>query len=141
MEGLPFIDLFPKAREVLMLLHQRGKKIGLVTASYRNVVEPPLKNNKIIDLFDAIVTGDQIKAHKPDPESLLAALQVLSMPPGKAIMVGDSPKDLMAANNADMDSLLFFPPEHELQHSRDELEACRPTYTIRNWQELLDQLQ
>jgi HAD superfamily hydrolase (TIGR01509 family) len=140
-ERYPLIQLYPHATEVLMKLKNQDKKLALVTASWRQVIDIALSSHKLLDLFDVTVTGDEVDAQKPDPKSIQVALEKIGIAPERAIMLGDSPKDLMAANNAGTDSLLFFPLEHETQHSFEELQACKPTRTIRSWQELLDQLQ
>ena len=56
-------------------------------------------------------------------------------------MLGDSEKDVRAAHNAGIDSILFFPPEHNDYYSLEELAADKPTHIIHSWRELLNQLQ
>jgi pyrophosphatase PpaX len=139
--SFPLVDLFPGAQQVLEALKRQGKKVALVTASYREVIDVAVAKHNILELFAVTVSGDEMNAPKPDPGGLLLALQTMGVPPTRAIMIGDSPKDLLAGKNAGTDTLLFYPPEHASQHSLAELKKCRPTYTIRSWQELLDQLQ
>lgn len=135
------IDLFPDAREVLETLKTKNKKLGLVTATYRDAINVAVGNHQLFELFEVVVTGDEMAAQKPDPNGLLMALEKVGVSPARALMCGDSPKDLLAGNNAGTDTLLFYPPEHETQHPLVELKKCSPTYTIRAWQEFLDQLQ
>jgi len=49
---------------------------------------------------DAIVGRDTVETHKPEPESLLAAVDRLGAAPGNALFVGDSPRDAAAAERA-----------------------------------------
>ncbi|HZM64342.1 MAG TPA: HAD family hydrolase [Candidatus Saccharimonadales bacterium] len=140
-QQFPLVDLFPGAQDVLNTLRQQGKKVALVTASYRDVINVAVGNHKLLDFFDIIITGDEMKAQKPDPSGLLLVLEKLKIAPSRAIMIGDSPKDLLAGNNAGTDTLLFYPPEHESQHPLSELQSCKPTYTIHSWQEFFDRLQ
>jgi HAD superfamily hydrolase (TIGR01509 family) len=135
------VELYPQAKAVLEQLHARGKKLALITATIRPTVEKALAAHGMKGLFDVTVTGDEVTAHKPDPESLLTALGRLQVPKGRAVMLGDSEKDVRAAHNAGIDSVLFFPPQHKLFHTLEELQADKPTYMIRSWQEFLDQLQ
>lgn len=137
----PLVDLFPQAREVLEFLRSRDKKLALVTATYRDVVNVAISNQKLLELFDVTIAGDEMRAQKPDPSGLLLALEEMNVSPNRAVMVGDSPKDLLAGANAGTDTLLFYPPEHETQHPLKELQKCNPTYIVHAWQELLDQLQ
>lgn len=137
----PLVDLFPDAKNVLETLKSKGKKLALITASRREIIDIAITRHDLLDLFAITICGDEMKAQKPDPDGLLVVLRKFDMQPDRAIMVGDSPKDLLAAKNAGTDSLLFYPPEHEMQHSREELMKCGPTYTVSSWRELLDRLQ
>ncbi|WP_128903911.1 HAD family hydrolase [Halorubrum amylolyticum] len=49
---------------------------------------------------DAIVGRDTVGTHKPDPESLLAAIERLGAEPARALFVGDSRRDAVAAERA-----------------------------------------
>ncbi|ACM58074.1 HAD family hydrolase [Halorubrum lacusprofundi] len=49
---------------------------------------------------DAIVGRDTVDTHKPDPESVLAAVERLGADPARALFVGDSRRDAVAAKRA-----------------------------------------
>jgi len=49
---------------------------------------------------DAIVGRDTVETHKPEPESVLAAVERLGAEPGRALFVGDSRRDAVAAERA-----------------------------------------
>ncbi|WP_435074050.1 HAD family hydrolase [Halorubrum sp. HHNYT27] len=49
---------------------------------------------------DAIVGRDTVGTHKPEPESLLAAIDRLGAAPDRALFVGDSRRDAVAAERA-----------------------------------------
>ncbi|MFC7185453.1 HAD family hydrolase [Halorubrum yunnanense] len=51
---------------------------------------------------DAIVGRDTAETHKPDPESLLAAVDALGAAPEDALFVGDSRRDAVTAERADV---------------------------------------
>jgi phosphoglycolate phosphatase len=52
---------------------------------------------------DAIVGRDTVESHKPDPESLLAAIDRLGAAPEDALFVGDSRSDAVAARRGGVD--------------------------------------
>ena len=52
---------------------------------------------------DAIVGRDSVGSHKPDPESLLAAIDRLGAAPEDALFVGDSRTDAVAAERGGID--------------------------------------
>ncbi len=55
-----------------------------------------------LDLFDLVVTGDEVSAHKPDPEIYLLALSRLGLPGGAAVAVEDTAHGVAAAAAAGM---------------------------------------
>ncbi|MFW2489050.1 HAD family hydrolase [Clostridium chromiireducens] len=97
--------LVPKkqgAKEILNYFKQKNYKIALATAAKRDRVARQLKMADMIDIFDDIVCGDDIKFGKPNPEIFLKAAQKLSVDPGKCLVIEDSPAGIKAAFNAKM---------------------------------------
>ena len=133
--------LYPGVRELLALLRQRGKKLAVITSTIRPTLQQALDTHNLHDAFDVTITGDEVRTLKPHPEGILAALAQLGVPGNRALMVGDSEKDILAAHNAGIDSLLYYPPEHKIFHDLAHLQASNPTYTTQSWNELVNQLQ
>ena len=51
-------------------------------------------------LFDVVVGSEDTERHKPEPEPILHALELLGARAGDAAYVGDSPYDVAAARAA-----------------------------------------
>jgi HAD superfamily hydrolase (TIGR01662 family) len=133
--------LYPDVPEMLAALKQQHKKLALITASLREVVDIVMTRHGLLETFDIVIAGEDTKALKPDPEGLLLAAKHMGIDPRHSLMLGDSDKDLQAAGNAGMDSLLFLPKQHELFHTEEELREYGPRFVIGSWRELLDRLQ
>ncbi len=137
----PLVAMYDDALRALQLLKARGKKLALVSSTPAHVIDIALNHHQLAELFDVIIAGDRVTNHKPHPESIDLALQLLGgIKKSHALMLGDSDKDLLAANNAGIDSLLFYPSLHQLFYDRKYLESLGPRYTITAWQEFIDQL-
>ncbi len=95
--------VFEGLRELLHGLKASGKLVGVFTAKGRMTTEITLEYHGLKTLFDIIVTGSLVKNHKPDPEGINLALGRLNLPPGKTLVVGDSPSDYKAATSAGTD--------------------------------------
>ena len=54
------VVLKPGAAEYLRNLKEQGVPMGVATSLRRTLLEPALKNNEVIDLFDAIVVCEEI---------------------------------------------------------------------------------
>jgi pyrophosphatase PpaX len=138
---LPDVPLFDDADVMLRLLKAKGKRVALITTSLRPLLHIVLRNHGLEGLFDLIVTSEDVKTHKPDPEGINFAISHLGADKARTIMLGDSGFDLLAAKNAGIDSALFYPEPHEVLHDLTALQAHGPKYTVRAWKELIDQLQ
>jgi pyrophosphatase PpaX len=83
--------------DVLVRLHEEGRRLGVVTAKRRATVELAFARVPLGHLFETVVGGDETERHKPDPEPLLLAARRMSADPVEIAYVGDSPFDFRAA--------------------------------------------
>lgn len=132
------VALYDSAAELLTTLHRAGRKLALVTSTGPDSLEMSMGRHNIGELFDTIVTGQDVSHTKPDPEGILLALDRLHVEPTRAIMLGDTRNDILAAHNAGIDSALFYPETHQLIHDLGYLQSHNPTHIIRHWQELIN---
>jgi len=56
-------------------------------------IEDILKRDKLLQYFDVIVGGEDVAAHKPDPEGLLKAISMVGCQKEEVLFVGDSTVD------------------------------------------------
>ncbi|HEX5469260.1 MAG TPA: HAD-IA family hydrolase [Gaiellaceae bacterium] len=85
---------------VLERLAAGGRKLGIVTAKRRRTVDLAFAILPLERWFDAVVTSEQTEHHKPHPEPVLLALELLESAPAEAAFVGDSPFDMGAGKAA-----------------------------------------
>jgi len=90
-------SLMPGAYEVLSSLRERGFKIGLITLNSAAVVSNVLERLGIKKFFDAMISRDDVKNVKPNPEHLLEVLRRLEVRPEEAVVVGDTVFDMRCA--------------------------------------------
>jgi HAD superfamily hydrolase (TIGR01509 family) len=87
----------PWARGALRRLRRHGVRLGLVTASTRDVVAPNLARLNLDGVFETAWYADDVDNGKPHPEALLLALRDLGVRPADAVYVGDTTVDLAMA--------------------------------------------
>jgi pyrophosphatase PpaX len=120
--------------DVLVQLHEEGRRLGVVTAKRRSTVELAFANVPLGHLFEAIVGGDETERHKPDPEPLLLGAERLGADPGSTAYVGDSPFDVRAAKAAGMFAVAV---TWGRIHDSARLEAEQPDAIVDRAEELL----
>jgi pyrophosphatase PpaX len=93
--------LFPGVVETLARL-SKSYELGIVTSGSKNRVLRDLESTGIKSFFRVIITGDDIKRPKPDPEGLELALSRMELLPGEALYIGDSHADYEMARAANV---------------------------------------
>ncbi|MFB6126806.1 MAG: HAD family hydrolase [Halolamina sp.] len=74
--------------------------VGVCSLNCEAACREALAEHGLADAVDAVVGRDTVSAQKPDPEPLLATLSVIDVPPDRAVFVGDSERDAVAADRA-----------------------------------------
>ena len=71
-----------------------------MTAKRRRMVQLAFQALPLLEVFDAVVCGEDTERHKPDPTPILFALERLGARAEDAAYVGDSPFDIAGAKAA-----------------------------------------
>lgn len=96
---------YPDVDEGLKKLHAAGYMLALVTNKPIRFVPKILQSFGWQDLFSEVMGGDSLPVKKPDPAPLLHVCASLNVSVAQAIMIGDSRNDILAGQNANMDTL------------------------------------
>jgi pyrophosphatase PpaX len=94
------LEAFEGVEELMEMLSEQGRKLGIVTAKGRQTVDLAFAVLSLERYFDTVVTADMTERHKPDPAPVLKALELLESEPADAAFVGDSPYDIAAGKAA-----------------------------------------
>ena len=98
---IELIELFPGAKAVLNRVREEYKlKVGLVTNTPKDNVRGIFKHFQLSNLFDVVVTGDDVRNGKPDAEMVMTACEKLTLKPEHVLLVGDTEVDFQAAKSA-----------------------------------------
>jgi HAD superfamily hydrolase (TIGR01509 family) len=87
----------PGAREILSWLTEAGVPWAIATSGRIETASVNLAALGVDPDTTAVVTRDEVKLGKPDPDLFLAAAERLRVPIEQAVVVGDSIWDMLAA--------------------------------------------
>ena len=96
---------YPDVDSGLKKLKDAGYILALVTNKPIRFVPKILQSFGWQDLFAEVLGGDSLPVKKPDPAPLLHVCNALNINPAQAVMIGDSRNDILAGQNANMDTL------------------------------------
>jgi len=101
------VTAYPGAVPMIGSLHADGCPLALCSGALRTDIDPILAQLGVAGSFDAIVSADDVRRSKPDPESYALAFRRLSEKdplsltvPGKSIAVEDTPAGIRSAKSA-----------------------------------------
>ena len=83
--------------ELLDYLKNKDEKLAVATSASRDRAVKFLTMSGVVDYFDCIVCGDEVKESKPHPEIFLRACENLSCKPSSTIVLEDSMAGIEAA--------------------------------------------
>ena len=111
--------LFPGMRRVLDNLARQSIRWGVVTNKPEYLTLPLLEALQLAEQCAVTVAGGTTAKTKPHPEPMLYAADRLALDPESCVMLGDDPRDILAAHAAGMTGLAaawgYFPPEEDIK--------------------------
>ena len=128
------LRLYPGVTEMLEWLKSKGIWRAAVTSRKQSATESLEKVGLLHGLLEIIVTGNDVKQHKPDPEGIVKALAAMEMVPEQSLMVGDTPSDIEAGRNAKVAATVGV----TYGFYGKQIAASHPDYVIDSAMELLE---
>lgn len=124
---------FPDTRETLETIASIGIPMCIATRMGGGRARQILAVHGLDGFFDLIVGAGDVVHHKPDPECVFKCLDFHDVPAKDAVFVGDSPKDMYAADGANVEGILI-----DRAHKYEEFEGHR---IVRDLRKILDDIE
>jgi len=121
------VDLKPGVHELLAYLEEKEIPRVLASSNVRPVIEILLEHAGIRDKFSDIISAEDVKFAKPDPEIFVIAADRLGISGADALVLEDSKNGILAAEGAGVPVMMvpdILAPTDEL---KEKTEAVFPT--------------
>ena len=82
--------------------YYRKLPVSAGTGSYRHIAELTLKTINMYSYFDILVTADNVKHHKPNPDTFLKCAELMKVNPEHCQVFEDAENGFEAVKNAGM---------------------------------------
>ncbi|MFZ2026068.1 MAG: HAD family hydrolase [Microgenomates group bacterium] len=128
--------LFDGVLELFTILKEKDIKIGIITFAYRWYIDQMVAQYGLSQYVDMVISTDDVKNPKPDPEAVLSFCTRFDLSPADCIVIGDSKSDILMGNAAGSRSVLFHPSTYELFYNKNELLQANPKNVIQTIPEL-----
>jgi HAD superfamily hydrolase (TIGR01509 family) len=99
-EYMPRVKPFPGVRDLFLRIRRDGHHIALASSATADELEEYKKLLNVDGLVDAQTSSADVDCSKPCPDVFEIASQRLGVEPARALVIGDTPYDAMAARGA-----------------------------------------
>lgn len=103
------VELKPYTKEILEFIKDRNLKIGLASSTYKNKAIKILNHFKLLDYFDFMVFGDEVKNVKPSPDIYYEVIKRSNENISNIIVFEDSISGVAAAKAAGIKRIIHVP--------------------------------
>lgn len=93
-------SLYEGIDEVLRFLKQRKIRLAVFTGKDKRTAGITLGELQIAPYFDLVVSGTDVRHHKPHPEGIQTVLRTFNVQPHETLMIGDTVSDVRASRSA-----------------------------------------
>lgn len=130
------VPVFPGASSLLYDLQKLEIKLGLVTLAKKWYITKMLKQTGFNTYFKYVVSCDDVKKPKPDPESIYLICKNMQITPANTLFVGDAKGDIIMGKAAGCETALFLPKENKQFYDFEILKLTNPDYIFYNYNDL-----
>lgn len=125
------VTILPNVKKTLDTLYANGIRLGMV--SNGDTAELSAHLTGISDLFDVIVTSEELEVYKPHPRIFNETLEKMGVAREKAAFVGDSIiSDICGAKKAGLTTIWYN------KRQRTPTDGVRPDFEIRDMAEVVE---
>ena len=138
-KALPTLQLFPDAIATLEGLKSKQIKIGFITFAHSWYMSELSKSFNFPDYAQVMISFNDVKNPKPDPEAVISACKTLSVNESEVLVVGDSKSDIVMGKNARSKTALYTPEDNKKFYNFEDLvKEANPDFVIKTLKEVVD---
>lgn len=130
------LEAMPNAEKLLKYLKENNYEIALVSSKGKESLMLGVNKLGFDKYFDVIIGADDVKEHKPNPEGLLKACELLNVSHDDLIYVGDTVGDIKCAKNIGAFSIAYCNDE-----TRNKLEIEKPCFITDDLSNIIELLK
>lgn len=135
----------PDAEKVLYYLKEKGYILAIASTTSRHCIDIYTTQNKNIiekanleDIFNIILTKDDVKAKKPNPEVYQKIMQKFNVKPEECLIIEDALIGVEAAKNAGIEVAVMY--DKYADGDREQINRMAD-YKFDNFKQLLEKIE
>lgn len=118
--------------DLILTLQKDNVKIAVASSSTRQIVNMTLKKINLLEKFSTIVSSDDVKISKPNPEIFLITCEKMKLKTSEVIVIEDSKNGVAASKAAGIDCIGF------INKNSGNQDLSKANFLIDNFKQLID---
>jgi len=102
MKEIDEIQLVPNFMDFMLSLYKKGYLMAIASSNNRKIVDTIVNKFQLYKYMKFIISGEEVKRSKPDPEIFLTAAKKMNVTPSDCIVIEDATNGVKAAKAAGM---------------------------------------
>ena len=122
------LKMMPGLLKSLKLIKENGYQIAIASSGTKKYINTVLDKFKIAGYFNVIVSGDDVRLGKPNPETYIVAARKLGLKPEETLVLEDATKGIKAAKAAKCKCIAVpspYTPRQNLQGANLKLNSLK----------------
>ncbi len=124
-------------KDLLLFLKSKGLKLAIFTGKGKVTTSITLRKLGLEDFFDVVITGDDVKLHKPSGEGIKKILEITGLSPDEVVLVGDAVSDVKAGREAGVKVISALWDSY----SREKVINLKPDFIVNSVSELRELIE
>lgn len=96
------IELVPNFMNFMLSLHKKGYLMAIASSNNRRIVDTIVNRFQLYKYMKSVISGEEVRRSKPDPEIFLTAAKKMNVKPSDCIVIEDAYNGVKAAKAAGM---------------------------------------
>jgi len=120
---IKFLEVLnPSVKQVFKILKEKNIKIAIASSSGKEDILRMVKECEFEDYIDFIISGEECKKSKPDPEIYSEILKALELSPKDVMVVEDSLLGIRAAKSAGLTVGALVPKDYHIDQTEADFQ-------------------
>lgn len=136
-QRLKSVELYENVVNLLEDVRSKGIKTAIVTTAKGESIYPAIDKYKLKEYFDVVLTAEDVVKHKPDPEIVNKAMELLGATNEETLIIGDGPKDVLAGKAAGITTVSYYPEDNKRYYTEDDVKSFDADFLINDLLDLV----
>jgi len=130
------VKLFNGFIKLINFIRSKKIKTAIVSFAFSDYVEFIVNKFSLKNYFDLIISFNDVKKAKPDPEAVYQVAKKFNVLPTDILVIGDAESDILMGKAAGSKTCLFYPKENREIYSEEKIKNISFDYLVKSLKEI-----